>query len=207
MLKVWGRITSINVQKVLWCLAETGTPYERIDAGLEFGRNTEDWYRKMNPNGLVPTIDDDGFVLWESNSIVRYLAEKYGSGTLCPASLQARADADRWMEWHSTSAWGTSLRIAFFNLYRVAPEKRDAKAVESAIAQSIQYFRMLDGHLAGNAYVTGDAFTMGDIPLGCAAHRFLNMDFERPSLPALEAWYDRLKARKGYRDHVVMKLQ
>jgi glutathione S-transferase len=178
-----------------------------VDAGLAFGKNNEDWYRKMNPNGLVPTIDDDGFVLWESNAIVRYLAEKYGSGTLCPASLQARADADRWMEWHSTSAWGTSLRIAFFNLYRVAPEKRDAKAVESAIAQSIQYFRMLDSHLAGNAYVTGDAFTMGDIPLGCAAHRFLHMDFERPSLPALEAWYDRLKARKGYRDHVVMKLQ
>jgi glutathione S-transferase len=111
------------------------------------------------------------------------------------------------MEWHSTSAWGTSLRIAFFNLYRVAPEKRDPKAVESAIAQSIQHFRMLDSHLAGHAYVTGDAFTMGDIPLGCAVHRFLNMAFERPPLPALEDWYGRLKERKGYRDHVVMELQ
>jgi glutathione S-transferase len=207
MLKVWGRITSINVQKVLWCLAETGTPYERIDAGLAFGKNTEAWFREMNPNALVPVIDDDGFVLWESNSIVRYLAGKHGMGTLCPDSPQARADADRWMEWHSTSAWGTALRIAFFNLYRVAPDKRDDKAVEVAIAQSIQHFRLLDAHLSSRDYVTGDAFTMGDIPLGCAVHRFLNMPFDRPSLPALEAWYERLKTRKGYRDHVVMKLQ
>jgi len=206
MLKIWGRTTSINVQKVLWCLAETGTPYERIDAGLEFGRNTEEWYRRMNPNGLVPTLDDDGFVLWESNTIVRYLAEKFGAGTLCPATLQARADADRWMEWHSTSAWGTALRIAFFNLYRVTPEKRDARAVESAIAQSIQHFRVLDAHLADRQFVTGDTFNMGDIPLGCATHRFLNMDFERPSLPALQAWYERLCEREGYRAHVALPI-
>jgi glutathione S-transferase len=206
MLKVWGRTTSINVQKVLWCLAETGTPYERIDAGLAFGKNTEDWYRKMNPNGLVPTIDDDGFVLWESNAIVRYLAAKYGAGSLCPADAEARADADRWMEWHSTSAWGTALRIAFFNLYRVAPEKRDQKAVDAAIQQSIQYFTLLDSHLAGRRFITGDALTMGDIPMGCATHRFLNMDFVRPSLPSLEAWYARLLERPGYKAHVALPL-
>jgi len=206
MLKVWGRTTSINVQKVLWCLAETSTPYERIDAGLAFGLNTEDWYRRMNPNALVPTIDDDGFVLWESNSIVRYLADRHGQGTLWPTSSQARADADRWMEWHSTCAWGTSLRVAFFNLYRVAPEKRDQKAVDAAIAQAIQYFSLLDAHLADRRYVIGDTLTMGDVPIGCAAHRFLNMDFPRPPLPSLAAWYARLLERPGYRAHVALPL-
>jgi glutathione S-transferase len=206
MLKVWGRTTSINVQKVLWCLAEAGTPYERIDAGLSFGKNNEDWYRQMNPNGLVPTIDDDGFILWESNAIVRYLAAKYASGTLCPTDAHLRADADRWMEWHSTSAWGGALRIVFFNLYRVAPEKRDAKAMESALGQSIQYFRMLDAHLAGRTYITGAQFNMGDIPMGAATHRFLNMPIERPPLPALQAWYDRLLQRPAFRTHVALPL-
>ncbi len=206
MLRVWGRTTSINVQKVLWCLAEAGTPYERIDAGLAFGKNNEDWYRQMNPNGLVPTIDDDGFILWESNAIVRYLAARYAPGTLCPTDERERADADRWMEWHSTSAWGGALRIVFFNLYRVAPEKRDLAAVTSALAQSIGYFRTLDAQLAGRRFITGERFNMGDIPMGAATHRFLNMPIERPQLPALQAWYERLLERPAFRTHVALPL-
>lgn len=206
MLKVWGRTTSINVQKVLWCLAELGVPFERIDAGLHFGVNREPHYLAMNPNGLVPTIDDDGFVLWESNAIVRYLAAKHGAGTLWPTDLRARADADRWMEWHSTTAWGSGLRLVFFNLYRAAPEQRDRKAVETGKAQAAKDFALLGAHLAGRTWICGDAFTMGDIPLGAAAHRYFNLPLERAPLPALDAWYRRLLERPAYRQHVAVPI-
>ncbi|MBC7779226.1 MAG: glutathione S-transferase family protein, partial [Proteobacteria bacterium] len=195
MLKVWGRTTSINVQKVLWALAELDVAYERIDAGLHFGVNSEPWYREMNPNATVPTIDDEGFVLWESNAIVRYLAAKHGMGTLCPSDPAARADADRWMEWHSTTVWAESLRWVFFNMYRAAPDKRNAAQIEAGAVQAITHFTRLDRHLAQRSWVTGETFTMGDIPLGAAAHRFFGVPIERPPLPNVEAWYARLLDR------------
>ena len=99
MLKIWGRRNSINVQKVLWCCGELGLPFDRVDAGLQFGVNNTPEYKALNPNGLVPTIDDDGYVRWESHAIVRYLARKHGTGTLLPQDARAAADADRWMEW------------------------------------------------------------------------------------------------------------
>ena len=103
MLKLWGRITSINVQKVRWALAEMAVPYERVEAGMEYGVVNEPFYKAMNPNSRIPTIDDDGFILWESNAVVRYLAAKQGAGTLSPANARAHADADRWMDWASTT--------------------------------------------------------------------------------------------------------
>ena len=206
MLKVWGRTTTINVQKVLWTLGELDLPFERVDAGLHFGVNTEEWYRRMNPNGLVPTIDDEGFVLWESNAIVRYLAARYGMGRLCPVDLAERADADRWMEWHSTSAWGTALRIVFFNLYRARPEQRDPKAADAALRDANRWFALLDAHLVGRTWITGDRFTMGDIPMGAATHRYLNMPIERPATPALAAWYARLLERPAFREYVALPL-
>jgi glutathione S-transferase len=198
MLKVWGRLSSVNVQKVVWCCDELGIPYERIDAGGTFGKNNTPEYLAMNPNGLVPVIDDDGFFLYESNAIVRYLAAKHAGGTLWPADLRARADVDRWMEWQSTG-YTPAMWAAFWNLVRTAPEKRDAAAVEASRAKTEKLSGILDTHLRGRQFIAGDSFSPADIVVGCAAHRWLNMPVEREPRPALERWYEMLKSRPGSR--------
>lgn len=206
MLKIWGRKNSINVQKVLWCCGELGLDYERVDAGGEFGGLNDPGYRRLNPTGLIPTIDDDGFVLWESNSIVRYLAAKHGTGTLCPAALTARADAERWMDWDLGTLW-VHFRPVFIGLVRTPPEKRDAALLERERAKTIEAWQLLDRHLADKAFVTGDAFTMGDIPVGCAAHRWLNIDGGgSPALPNVRRWYERLSQRRPYQDVVMLPI-
>jgi glutathione S-transferase len=204
-LRIWGRINSINVQKVLWCCGELGIPYERIDVGGPFGGNREPWYLRLNPNGLVPTISDGGFVLWESNTIVRYLAAKHGMGTLCPEDLAQRADADRWMDWQLGTLWA-SLRPAFIALVRTPPENRDPAQIASSIEKTSGTWAMLDAHLAARDYVTGPAFTMADIPLGVTAYRWFSLNIARPPMPNLEAWYERLCARSFYRANVMLPL-
>jgi glutathione S-transferase len=201
MLTVWGRANSLNVQKVMWAVAELGLPHRRIEAGLAFGVNRTPEYLAMNPNGLVPTIDDDGFILWESNAIVRYLAAKYAAGTLWPHEPGARAHADRWMDWQTT-AFSPAMGPAFFQLVRTPAEKRDARVVAESAAQSEAAAAVLDAHLAGRAYVNGDAFTMGDIPVGVAANRWLKLPLAREKRPDLEAWYRRLQARPGFAAHI-----
>jgi glutathione S-transferase len=197
MLTIWGRANSINVQKVLWCCAELGLPFERIDAGMAFGVNTTPEYRAMNPNGLVPTIREDGFVLWESHAIVRYLARKYGPGTLCPADDRACADADRWMDWYATALW-PHLQPVFWNLIRTAPEQRNLPLLEASTQKVVAAMGIANAHLGNQPYVTGDALTMGDIPLGCAVMRWLNLPLSRPAHPHIEAYYERLKRRSAY---------
>jgi glutathione S-transferase len=204
-LRIWGRINSINVQKVLWCCGELGIPYERIDVGGPFGGNREPWYLRLNPNGLVPTISDGGFVLWESNAIVRYLAAKHGMGMLCPEDLAHRADADRWMDWQLGSLWA-NLRPAFIALVRTPPENRDPAQIASSIEKTSGTWAMLDAHLAARDYVTGPAFTMADIPLGVTAYRWFSLNIARPPMPNLEAWYERLCARSFYRANVMLPL-
>jgi glutathione S-transferase len=194
VLKMWGRINSINVQKVLWALDELKVPYERIDAGMAFGVVNDASYKKMNPNARVPTIDDDGFVLWESNAIVRYLAAKYGAGGLSPSDLRVRADADRWMDWQCTE-YSPRMRLAFWNLIRTPKEKQDAAAIEESRAGSEAMTAILDAALTGRRFIAGDRFTMGDIPVGVAVHRWLGMPMAREPRPALEAWYARVMAR------------
>ena len=196
MLKIWGRVNSVNVKKVLWAAEELGLKYERIDAGLQFGVTKTPEYMRMNPNSLVPTIDDDGFVLWESHSIVRYLAAKHGMGTLCPADLRSRADAERWMDWAFTVQ--TAMRNVFWGLIRTPPEKRDPKAIEEGRLKSIETLQVLEKSLAGKAYVTGATFTMGDIPVGCEVQRFMRVPIDRPRLPNVEAWFERLRARPPF---------
>ena len=134
MLKIWGRTNSVNVKKSLWAAEELGLKYERVDAGMQFGVNKTPEYLKMNPTGLVPTIEDDGFVLWESHSIVRYLAAKHGAGTLCPSDPGGRADAERWMDWAFT--FQGAMRNVFWGLIRTPPEKRDPKAIEEGRVNS-----------------------------------------------------------------------
>lgn len=204
MLRIWGRVNSVNVKKALWCVEELGLKYERVDAGMQFGVNQTPAYLGMNPTGLVPTIDDDGFTLWESHTIVRYLCAKHSAGALWPTDLRKRADAERWMDW--AFSFQRAMRDVFWGLIRTPPEKRDAKAIESGIKQSHELAALLDRALAGKAYVTGTDFTMGDIPIGCEVQRWMRVPIERPRLANLEAWFERLRARLPFAKHVDLPL-
>jgi glutathione S-transferase len=205
MLKIWGRTSSVNVQKVMWAVAEMGLAHERVDAGLHYGGVNEPWYRAMNPNGRVPVIDDDGFVLWESNAIVRYLAARHGAGTLCPADPQVRAAGDRWMDW-ATSTVAPVMTPLFWGHIRTAPEKRNLEALEVERLKMEDLVAILDAHLARHAYLAGDAFSMGDIPVGCFIYRWSAMPIPHVNHPHVTAWYERLQARAAFRDNVMLPL-
>lgn len=205
MLKIWGRSNSINVQKVLWTCAEADITFERIDAGMQFGVNNTPEFKAMNPNGLVPLMDDDGFLLWESHAIVRYLSRKHGMGTLCPSDPQNAADADRWMEWYSTTLWN-HMKPIFWNLIRTPPEKRNLAEVEENRVKLAGYLAMADAQLAKTSYLAGSQFTMGDIPLAVLCHRWYNVPIERPALPNLKRWFDTVLARPGFQRHCAAAL-
>src|SRR3954471_3745758 len=204
MLKIWGRINSVNVKKALWATEELGLKYERIDAGLQFGVNKTPEYLKMNPTGLVPTIEDDGFTLWESHTVVRYLAAKYGMGSLCPSDLRARADAERWMDWAFT--FQNAMRNVFWGLIRTPPEKRDLKAIEEGRKRSAELLAIPESVLSKTPYIAGTAFAMGDIPLGCEVQRWMRVPIERPAFPNVQAWFDRLGERAAFRKVVDIPL-
>ena len=197
MLKIWGRANSVNVKKALWCAEELGLKYERIDAGMQYGIVNTPEYRKMNPMGLVPTLEDEGFVLWESHAIVRYLCARHSAGKLWPADPRQRADADRWMDWAFTFL--NAFRPVFWGLVRTPPEKRDMAAIEEARKKCAELAGVLDGGLAGRRYVAGDDFTMGDIPVGCHMQLWMRLTIERPPHPNLAAWFARLCERAAYR--------
>jgi glutathione S-transferase len=198
MLKILGRLSSINVQKVVWCCDEIGLAYDRVDVGGKFGGNDTPGFLAKNPTGLVPVIEEDGFVLPESNAIVRYLAARDAAGTLWPDDLRERAQADRWMEWQSTS-FTPAQRDAFWQLIRVPADKRDAAAIDASRAKSEKCAAALDAHLATHRFVVGDRFTAADIVVGCATHRWLNMPIARVARPSLERYYAELKSRPGSR--------
>jgi glutathione S-transferase len=205
MLKIWGRINSVNVKKVLWVADELGLKYERVDAGMEHGVTRTPEYMKMNPNSLVPTIEDDGLVLWESHTIVRYLAAKHAAGTLCPADLRARADVERWMDWAFT--FQGAMRAVFWGLVRTPADKRDPKAIEEGRVRSNELVtNVLEKALAGRRFVGGEQFTMGDIPIGCEIQRWMRCPIERPRLPNVEAWFARLGERPAFRKNVDIPL-
>lgn len=201
MLTVWGRINSINVQKVLWTLAELDVPYRRIDAGMKFGVNDTAAYKAMNPNGLVPAIDDDGYVLWESNAIVRYLAARHGSGTLYPEDLPARFSAERWMDWQATT-FNNAISPLFVGLIRTAPEKRDPAALEEARRKCEACLAILDAHLADRPFMNGQSFTMADIPVGATVNRWYLLPVERTPRPNAERWLATLAARPAFAAHL-----
>ncbi|MBK19164.1 MAG: glutathione S-transferase [Rhodospirillaceae bacterium] len=202
MLKIIGRDTSSNVQKVLWICSEIGLPFEREDLGGPFGGNDTPEYRALNPNGRVPTIIDDGFVLWESNSCIRYLAAKHAAGTLCPDDLQIRANAERWMDWQIATVSPTLVPV-FWGMVRTAPEDRDLDAIESARQKLTANIAIMDNHLANSTYMGGDNFTVGDIPLGITAYRWFNMEIDREPYHNVQRWYDLLCERSAFQEHVM----
>jgi glutathione S-transferase len=202
VIKIWGRNTSSNVQKVMWAIGEIGLPHQRIDVGGQFGKNREPAYLAMNSNGLVPTLEEeDGFLLWESNSIVRYLAAKHKAATLEPADLRARALASKWMDWQLTVA-GPAIFGCFWGLIRTAPEKRDHAVIEDSKKKTTAAMSMMDQQLAKTAYLAGDDFSYGDIPVGIIAYRYRQLVPERPSLPNFERWYAAIASRQAFKDHV-----
>ena len=205
MLKLWGRINSINVMKVLWTLEEIGLPYERIDAGMQFGVVNTDEYRAINPNSRVPTIEEDGFTLFESNTIVRYLCAKYSMGGLCPEDLRARADTERWMDW-ATAHVQPVMTPVFWNLIRTSAEKRNHVAVAENTAATNTTMEVLDWGLVRRPYLGGNALTIGDIVAGVWVHRWYALPIERPNLPRVRAYYERLQERPAYRLHVSQPL-
>lgn len=205
MLKLWGRINSTNVKKALWCLEELNLSYTRIDAGGAFGIVGEADYIAKNPNQLVPCLEDGELVLWESNAIVRYLAAQYGEGTMWSSDPAQRAQADKWMDW-VTSSLAAPFRTVFWNMVRMAPDQRDMPAVQAAVAECGKLMAVADQALADQPYLSGASFGMGDIPLGCFAYAWFEMPIERPDLPHLRDWYERLQQRAAYQTAVVTPL-
>ena len=205
MLKVWGRRNSINVQKVMWTVGELAIPCERIEAGMAFGLVDEPAYRDRNPNGLVPTIDDDGVVLWESNVIVRYLAGKHAPGVWLPNDLALRAKAEMWMDWQQNVV-NPAMGPMFLGLVRTPAAQRDQAAIQASVAKTEAALRLLDHHLAGRQYIAAAYPTAADIPLGCVAYRWYALPIERPELPNVKAWYQRLVTRPAFAEHVMRPL-
>ena len=202
MIEVLGRATSSNVQKVLWTLRELGLEYRRCDLGGAFGGLDTPEYRAMNPNGKVPTLIDDDLVLWESNAIVRYLAARYDPGGLWPQDAGDRALADLWMDWQQTVLFPPWVAV-FFGVWRTPQRYRDEEANARAVARLNDAYALLDRQLQGRAFVAGRQLTIADIPAGMTLYRYYTMEIERPSLPAIEAWYARLRQRAAYRETVM----
>lgn len=204
-LTLWGHPRSINVQKPLWTLEELGLPYERIDIGGSFGKNKEPEYLALNPNGLIPTLVDDGQPLWESNAIVRYLASRYSKAPFWPEDPIVRARSDAWTEWYNGTLWA-NVRPLLVQLVRTPEDKRDLALIESTKQQSLAAVTLLDRELQGRAYVAGNDFTFGDIPIGSALQRWYNLPIKRPEHKALDAYYARLKERPGFKRWIDLPL-
>ncbi|HEY1836569.1 MAG TPA: glutathione S-transferase family protein [Rhizomicrobium sp.] len=203
MFRVWGRTNSINVQKVMWAVGAAGVEYARIDAGGPFGGLDTEEFGALNPNRRIPVIDDDGTVVWESHAIVRYVAAKYGTGSLWPEDPGARARSDMWMDWAATDLQPAVIGV-FWNFYRTPEAERNWKLIRQGVARSAILFQLLDRHLETSDFIAGDRLTMGDIPAGAQLFRYFTLEIDRPHLPNVERWYARLQEQEAYRSHVMV---
>ncbi len=200
-LRILGRASSINVRKVLWTCREIGIDYRREDFGAGFASTTTPEFLGMNPNGLVPVIEDEAGVLWESNTICRYLAAKHGRTDLLPATPRERARVEQWMDWGATDL-NTSWRYAFIALIWRDPAFQDARQVAASIDRWNAAMGILARHLRqAGAFMTGDTFTLADVVIGLAVNRWLMTPIERPDYPAVAAYYEQLKKRPGFVEH------
>lgn len=201
MLKIWGRATSSNVQKVLWCCAELGIAFERLDVGGPFGGNRDPEYLALNPNGLVPTVKDGDLVMWESNTICRYLAATRDGEHLYPRDPARRTHVERWMDWQ-LAVIGPPMGQLLFGLVRSTPETRNPDAIEAARRRAATAWTIIDDEVKGRPYLAGDHLSLAEIVLGTQIYRWFAFPIERPDLPNLRAWYDRLHQRPGFRQHI-----
>jgi glutathione S-transferase len=204
---LWGRNTSSNVQKPMWLFEELGIAYERIDIGGPFGKNREAEYLALNPNGLVPTLDDKGFILWESNAITRYIASKYRAESMYPGDLKRRGDIERWMDWGI--GLSNALSDAFMGIIRTEPVKRDLALILKSCSSTQAAMKVLDAQLKDRDWVCGDHFTLADIAIGINCYRwyrvpFSTVGFDIPKLDNLQRWFDKLQARPAYQKVVMI---
>lgn len=207
-MKLYGRRSSINVQKVLWCLAELGLEegrdFQRIDAGLDFGVNNTPEFLELNPNGLVPVLVDNGRAHWESNTILRYLAATHGNTALLPADTGERSEVERWMDWQLSALWA-NLRITFLGLTRTPEAQRNHDAIRAAFNEAARLLRLLDVKLQTRTYVAMEHFTLADIVVALAAHRWYGLAERfpgeldaQPEMPGVRRWLDEVRARPGF---------
>ncbi|WP_430913816.1 glutathione S-transferase family protein [Methylobacterium sp. sgz302541] len=192
MRKLWGRANSVNVQKAMWALEELGLAYERVDAGGAHGVVHDPAYRALNPNGLVPVLEEDGFALWESNAILRYLAAAHGGPLALPGDLRERALLEQWLDWQATT-FTPAMRDAFWQTFR-APEP-DRMLIAASISATERCAAILDRHLEGRSAMVGETFGIADIAVGCAAHRWLNIPVEKQERPNIRRWLSGIAAR------------
>jgi len=202
-IEVWGRASSINVQKVMWAIGELGLSCTRHDVGGPFGGLDTPEFGAMNPNKLIPVLQDGDVRIWESNAIVRYLSQRYGQGTLYPAKSAALANTDQWMDWSITTLYGDLIPGVFIKMIRVPAAERDHDAVAAAAQRTGARMQMLDELIGARAHLTGDALTMGDIAVGTLLYRYFNLEMERPATPNVERWYAALCERPAYKEHVM----
>jgi len=201
MLKIWGRNTSSNVQKVLWCCDELGIPFDRVDVGGPFGGNQDAEYLALNPNGLVPTVRDGHLVLWESNTICRYLAATHNGEWLYPSAPAARALVERWMDWQ-LSTIGPPMGALLYGLIRTKPEQRDHAAIEAARRKAASAWTIVEDALESGPFLAGAEFSLAEIVMGTLVYRWHAFPIERPPLPRLKAWYDRMRQRPAFHTHI-----
>ena len=205
MLKIYGRNNSINVQKVMWMIGELDLAYERLDIGGEFGQNGQDWYLAMNPMGKVPVLEDEGYVLWESHTIIRYLAREYGAGAWYPSDAKGCGDIDKWMDW-KIGFLQPALHAAFWGLIRTTESDRDTTAIRNSSVETAKLLGILDVHLRGRDYINGQSISIADVPLGALTNRWYGLDVEHPDYQNLWAWYERLCERPAYQEHVMIPI-
>jgi glutathione S-transferase len=202
MITLWGRSSSINVQKVLWTFGELGLACEHINAGGDAGGLDDPAFRAMNPHGRIPVLRDGETVVWESNTIVRYLCATYSPAVLCPISAARRAEAEAWMDWELASLQPAAIGL-FWSFYRTPQARRDEVAIQALADAAAQRVAVLDQWLQQRPFVAGDEFTMADIPAGTLMHRYFGMGFPTPAAPHVEAWRGRLAERAPYQDGVM----
>lgn len=207
MLKIWGRRSSANVQKVLWLAAELGIEYQHIPAGGKFGGLDEPWFRSMNPHGRVPVLQDGDAAIWESHTILRYLATQYGDGKLWPSDPILKAQTDEWMDWAQTSFQPDFLNGVFWGYFRTPEPQRNWPAIKASIDRCSRHIESIDRILTKRPFLGGSAFSLSDIPLGTLLYRYYELDIEHPRAEQVEAWYARLKSRPAYQEHVMVDFE
>ncbi len=204
MLTVWGRSNAFNVQKVLWLLAELDVPYQHIVIGGSYGSLNTPEFLALNPHGKIPVIDDAGLIVWESHTILRYLAAQYGKSHFWPEDAGVRSESDRWLDWFQTSLQPAFLTRVFWAFYRTPEPQRDWTVIQQGIQQTATYLQLLDRQLADRDYLTGSSLSLADIAIGTLLYRYFNVDVERADTPHVAAWYQRLLARPAYQQFVAV---
>jgi glutathione S-transferase len=207
MLKVWGRRSSINVQKVMWLVGELDLPHEHVPAGGSFGRLDEPAFRALNPHGRVPVIQDGDVTVWESHTILRYLAARYAPGRLWSHDPAERSQVDRWMDWSQTALQPAFIDGVFWAYFRTPPSQRNAALIERNVQRCGEVFERLDALLAREPVLAQQEPTLADIPIAANFYRYFELDIRRPKLPHVEAWYARLQQRRAYREHVIVSFE